>query len=282
MKTKDVIILSIVFTVANYLIFSLLGNSINCTEWEYHFKSSFSVIEMFIFMVFALIFIAVNRKEIYSHPDDEKTALKRVKKYFADLKYIHENDPVKKCELFKNEGGFKFTNDPIDKGGETICGVTLSTWKTCGYDKDGDGDIDVNDLKMLNEKDVFYVFKKYYWDRCKADNIKYQRISNLLVDWTWASGVNSIKGIQRIVGVDDDGVLGTKTLLKINSLDQNKLANDLYQARLDFIQEIVDNSVNEYKKTNPNCTEIDLLKKTQKRFFKGWVNRVIEVNQLTK
>ena len=30
-------------------------------------------------------FISVNRKDIYSHPDDEKTALKRVKKFFTDI-----------------------------------------------------------------------------------------------------------------------------------------------------------------------------------------------------
>ena len=49
-------------------------------------------------------FLAVNRKEVYSHPDDEKTVLKRIKKFFTDWKYIHQNDPVKKCELYKNEG----------------------------------------------------------------------------------------------------------------------------------------------------------------------------------
>lgn len=49
-------------------------------------------------------FLAVNRKEVYSHPDDEKTVLKRIKKLFTDWKYIHQNDPVKKCELYKNEG----------------------------------------------------------------------------------------------------------------------------------------------------------------------------------
>ena len=42
-------------------------------------------------------YLAVNRKDVYSHLDDEKTVLKRVKKFFADWKYIHQNDPVKKC-----------------------------------------------------------------------------------------------------------------------------------------------------------------------------------------
>jgi hypothetical protein len=28
----------------------------------------------------------------------------RIKKFFSDWKHIHKNDPVKKCELYKNEG----------------------------------------------------------------------------------------------------------------------------------------------------------------------------------
>ena len=39
--------------------------------------------------------------------------------------------------ILKWEGGF--VNDPADLGGATNMGVTIGTWKSCGYDKDGDG-----------------------------------------------------------------------------------------------------------------------------------------------
>ena len=49
------------------------------------------------------------------------------------------------------EGGF--SNHPADKGGATNKGVTIATWRQVGYDKDGDGDIDVNDLRLITDKE---------------------------------------------------------------------------------------------------------------------------------
>ena len=45
-----------------------------------------------------------------------------------------------------------------------------------GYDKDGDGDIDVADLKLITAEDATMIMKKNYWDRWKADQIKNQAI----------------------------------------------------------------------------------------------------------
>ena len=42
----------------------------------------------------------------------------------------------------KWEGGW--SDHKNDKGGKTNMGITLSTWKSCGYDKDGPPDVPVS------------------------------------------------------------------------------------------------------------------------------------------
>ena len=153
------------------------------------------------------------------------------------------------------EGGF--VDDPWDRGGATNLGVTLSTWRQVGYDKTGDGIIDIDDLRLLTPDEViFEVLKPHYWDRWRADEIRNQSLANLLVDWVWASGLHGIKIPQRILGVTVDGIVGPKTLTALNRRPPAVLFDQIHEARLRFIDDIVRNDP------------------SQKRFLKGWQNRI--------
>ena len=157
-------------------------------------------------------------------------------------------------KILKYEGGF--VNDPKDHGGATNMGVTLATWRQVGYDKDGDGDIDADEIKLLSANDAISVLKLNYWNRWKADQINNQSIAEILVDWVWGSGKWGIVIPQRILKVPDDGIVGNATLFAVNSDNQRGLHEAIFQARGRFILDLV--------KIHPE----------QKKFLDGWMNRL--------
>lgn len=158
--------------------------------------------------------------------------------------------------IIKWEGGSKYTNDPLDRGGATKYGITLNTLQSNHYDINHDGKVDVNDVKSLQLDDFKYILKSQYWDRWKADMIENQSIANLLVDWLWGSGKHGIIIPQRILGVAPDGKVGNVTINALNGSNQKLIYNKVWQARKQFYLDIV--------KSNPS----------QAKWLKGWLNRL--------
>ena len=160
-------------------------------------------------------------------------------------------------KIFKWEGGF--VNDPLDQGGATNMGVTISTWRQVGYDKDGDGDIDVDDIKLLTRADATVVLKKFYWDRWQGNKINNQALADILVDWLWCSGKWGITIPQRLLEVPYDGIVGPVTISKVNSANPWQLKIRIYIARVAFIRSIISRDP------------------SQKRFENGWLRRLNDV-----
>lgn len=157
--------------------------------------------------------------------------------------------------LMKEEGGF--VDNKNDHGGATNGGLTLYTWEKSGYDKDGDGDIDVNDLKLATAADFYRVYKILYWDYIKGDEIASQSVAEIIFDWGVNSGThNATKRVQALLGIKADGVFGPGTLKAINQAIPKNLFELIKAAREAYYRSIV--------KNNP----------TQSEFLKGWLHRI--------
>jgi len=151
--------------------------------------------------------------------------------------------------ILKWEGGYAGNIDGMIC---TMKGVTLAAYKQYfGKQKT------CNDLKNISNQEWETIFKTGYWDRWKADEINNQAIANLLVDWTWGSGVWGIKYPQAVLGVTVDGKVGPKTLAAINNHpDQKKLFKLLWERRKKHFEDIAKRD------------------KAKAKFLKGWLNRL--------
>lgn len=146
-----------------------------------------------------------------------------------------------------------FVNDPNDNGGATMVGVTIGTYRSyCRYK--GWKTPSVNDLKNMPYKIWRDIVYSMYWNKWKADTIEDQTVANMVVDWVWHSGAATIKRVQGLLEVTQDGIVGPKTVSKLNATKDIK--DKIYQSRKAYFESIIRN--------NP----------TQKKWLNGWMNRL--------
>ena len=157
--------------------------------------------------------------------------------------------------ILAHEGGY--ANVKGDKGGPTNRGITLATYQSV-YGKAKTA----ADLKKLTDEQWEYIFRKLFWEKCWGDQITNQSVANLLVDFAWHSGVaTAVKRLQQVIGAEDDGVIGPKTITAMNRYAKGwwVMFDQLKVKRISYLNGIV--------KKNPS----------QQKFLKGWLNRVANI-----
>ena len=107
---------------------------------------------------------------------------------------------------------FAFSNHPNDTGGTTMMGVTMRVfrvWRTsiCHLPQPT-----LEDLRMMQYTEWEAILRYLYWEPLHADTLPFDCYALALADWYWHSGTAAVCQAQRLLGVEEDGIIGRKTI----------------------------------------------------------------------
>lgn len=172
-----------------------------------------------------------------------------------------------KCieRVFEHEGFY--SNVTGDRGGETYRGIARnihrhwSGWLIVDQYKMKHGFIKRNE-EIKNERLDAMVLKFYfntYWKKNGIDLIKDFSLQYIIFDWCVNSGTYGAKNVQKIVGVQTDGIIGNITAQAINAANPEELFSTIKLARINFYHKI--------SKSGQNI-----------KFLGGWLRRINSIN----
>lgn len=167
--------------------------------------------------------------------------------------------------ILKHEGNYCFVKN--DSGGETYKGIARrynpkwSGWKIVDKNKPLRYNQEIKSTELNNSVFEFYIEK--FYNPCKIDEITDLKISGHLLCHAVNAGIKpAVKLLQQAINkvyevqISVDGVIGKKTLSYCNNDKTDELIKQFIVER------------------NAFYTNITKRKPSQKKFLKGWLNRV--------
>lgn len=154
-----------------------------------------------------------------------------------------------------HEGGY--VNDRFDPGGATNKGVTYRVYDAYRTMRN----LPTRDVRDISPAEVSEIYRLQYWDKVSGDQLP-PGVDYVLFDGAVNSGPSqSIKWLQRALGVTVDGQIGQATLQAVTERgNPAALIDAICDRRLAFLQAL----------------------KTWPRFGKGWAARVASVRKTGK
>lgn len=190
--------------------------------------------------------------------------------------------------LLKHEGGF--VNHPDDRGGPTNKGIILANWQRWGRDIDHDGDIDVDDLKFITDRDAYDIYKKHFWDKIQGDKIASQPLAEILFDMYVNAPYVAGRMLQQLINVLNpnkvklkiDGAIGNATVAAMNFTPASTLHDEYKELRKTYYNY----RANLLPSSNGWYTFFKSIGvasvSSQQAFIKGWLARVETFPDLKK
>lgn len=116
--------------------------------------------------------------------------------------------------IVAREGGF--VNDPDDPGGATNFGVTIHTMRRLGLDLNGDGQVDVRDVRRLSRTQAVDIFIQHYFEAPRIAELP-EPLQPSVFDMYVNAGANAVKILQQLLremgqDIPVDGVIGPQTV----------------------------------------------------------------------
>ena len=150
-------------------------------------------------------------------------------------------------QILRYEGGK--VDNPQDPGGRTAYGITQATYNAW-LTKHG---LALKDVFTISQYEVESIYKSNYWDKIRGDDLP-SGLDLATFDYAVNSGVSrAAKSLQAIVGTDQDGIIGDKTIAAAKAYVAIALTN----RRLSFLQKL----------------------STWAVFGKGWQSRINDVKK---
>ena len=155
-------------------------------------------------------------------------------------------------QVFKDEGGY--TNESTDPGGPTNWGITIydarQYWKS---------DATAEDVRTMPKAIAEDIYRKHYADVVRYNDLP-PGVDYSVLDYAINSGTShSVKTLQQIVGVTEDGQLGSITLQAVLQKEPIETINKIWDERLAY-----DHSLTHLWHT----------------YGHGWTNRIINGKKL--
>ncbi|MEM7208074.1 MAG: glycosyl hydrolase 108 family protein [Pseudomonadota bacterium] len=157
--------------------------------------------------------------------------------------------------MIRNEGGYVNHTVSGDRGGQTFAGIA----RNFHNDWEGWNLIDQNDTDNPRLTELVREFyKAKFWDKVKGDDIDDQAVAETLFDFAVNAGYRTASKLaQLVVDATPDGIIGPKTLAKINAVDGEHFVAKYALAKV------------------ARYVEICKRDRSQMKFMLGWLNRTL-------
>ena len=156
--------------------------------------------------------------------------------------------------LIRKEGGYKLVDIPGDRGGRTYAGISERS------NPDWPGWILLNQgSDSLHVKAAVHTtYKQKYWDPIRLDQVGSEQVAEMVFSAAVLSGPRTaIRLAQLALEIPADGLIGPQTLKALNDVDAEVFVLRYAIVRIARFSQIVQKN------------------KSQGKFFRGWVNRVL-------